>query len=181
MIRQTGGRASAATSTKSMPASLALVKASRTGITPNCSPSTPMTRTGEILICSLIRLFRLLVGGIVKPSTRMEWDEWLRHDPETRGPCGPSALQPNTPVGPWQTASGDRNGARRRRSFYSFYHEKPILRKTRFFFSGLRRRPAPANAPSQRPQPTVLTRRQAANTGGDLRWRTVGIRCPGRP
>src|ERR1043165_4488321 len=55
MMRQTGGSALGATSTKSKPCSRARRTASRVSMTPNCSPSSPMTRTSGTRILSLMR------------------------------------------------------------------------------------------------------------------------------
>lgn len=55
-MRQTGGRSFGATSTKSSPTSRARRSASSTGMIPNCAPSSPITRTGEMRICSLTRV-----------------------------------------------------------------------------------------------------------------------------
>src|SRR5262245_59245743 len=55
MILQTGGRSSAATSTRSIPDCLASSKASAVGIAPSSSPANVTTRTGVMRICSLIR------------------------------------------------------------------------------------------------------------------------------
>src|SRR6266849_8736676 len=56
MIFTTGGRASGATSTRSRPRSTAAARASSTGITPNCSPSFEITRTGLMRICRFTRV-----------------------------------------------------------------------------------------------------------------------------
>ena len=45
MMRHTGGRAVGDTSTRSSPLDCAMVSASRTGMTPICWPSSPITRT----------------------------------------------------------------------------------------------------------------------------------------
>ena len=55
IMRQTGGSAVAATSTRSKPFSRASRTASRVSITPSCSPSSPMTRTCGTRILSLMR------------------------------------------------------------------------------------------------------------------------------
>src|SRR5579871_2684180 len=57
MIRQTGGRAVGATSTRSSPASRAIRKASAVETMPTCSSLSFIKRIGEILICSLWRKF----------------------------------------------------------------------------------------------------------------------------
>ena len=55
-MRQTGGLASGETSTKSSSFSSAKLSASAIGKTPNCSPSSSMTRTSGTLISSLMRV-----------------------------------------------------------------------------------------------------------------------------
>ena len=54
MIRQTGGTAIGATSTRSRSWALARWSASDVFTTPNCSPSGPTSRTSGTWICSLI-------------------------------------------------------------------------------------------------------------------------------
>src|SRR6476620_8520495 len=56
MIRQTGGRASAATSTRSRDAWLAISCAWARGTTPRFSPSASISRTDSARIASLIRV-----------------------------------------------------------------------------------------------------------------------------
>src|SRR4051794_28559114 len=57
MIRQTGGRAWGATSTRSRPASRAMRSASAVETMPTCSSLSLTSRIGEIRICSLWRKF----------------------------------------------------------------------------------------------------------------------------
>ena len=62
MTRQTGGLASGATSTRSRSASEATSIALDVEMTPNCSPVSEMTRTGDTLICSLtLKFFSIAV------------------------------------------------------------------------------------------------------------------------
>src|SRR6266567_5469735 len=56
MILTTGGRASGATSTRSRPRCCAAASASSTVITPSCSPSGAITRSGLIRICRFTRV-----------------------------------------------------------------------------------------------------------------------------
>src|SRR5690606_11778565 len=56
MIRQTGGSAFGAISTKSTPSCSARRKASAVLTIPSCSPSTPIRRTSGMRISALIRL-----------------------------------------------------------------------------------------------------------------------------
>src|SRR5450432_3145985 len=65
MIRQTGGRAVGATSTRSSPASRAMRKASPVEVLPTFSSSALIRKMGEILICSLWRKF---VGMALTPK-----------------------------------------------------------------------------------------------------------------
>src|SRR5688500_1918394 len=60
MMRQTGGSAVAATSTKSSPCERASWTASRVFMMPSCSPSAAMTRTCGTRILSLMRV----AGGL---------------------------------------------------------------------------------------------------------------------
>lgn len=55
MIRQTGGLARSATSTRSSSRARARFSASGSGLMPSCSPSEEMTRTSRARIFSLIR------------------------------------------------------------------------------------------------------------------------------
>lgn len=57
MIRQTGGRAVGATSTRSRPASRAIFRASAVETEPSFSSLSLIRKMGEILICSLWRKF----------------------------------------------------------------------------------------------------------------------------
>jgi hypothetical protein len=57
MIRQTGGRAFGATSTRSSPASRALRSASAVLVEPIFCSCSSIRKIGEILICSLCRKF----------------------------------------------------------------------------------------------------------------------------
>src|SRR5438093_875813 len=59
MIRQTGGAASGATSTRSSPSSSASLRAASGVMIPSCAPEEPMTRTSRALIRSLTRVFRM--------------------------------------------------------------------------------------------------------------------------
>src|SRR5262245_26435435 len=65
MIRQTGGRAVGATSTRSRPASRAMRKASAVEVGPTFSSCALIRKIGEILICSLWRKF---VGMAATPK-----------------------------------------------------------------------------------------------------------------
>src|SRR5262249_36543270 len=61
MIRQTGGLAVGAISTRSRAASRAFWSASAIGTTPRGSPASPMRRTSFQRICSLTRMFFLSI------------------------------------------------------------------------------------------------------------------------
>src|SRR5689334_12597733 len=61
MIRQTGGFAVGAISTRSRLASRAFSSASDMGTTPRGSPASPMRRTSFHRICSLTRMFFLSI------------------------------------------------------------------------------------------------------------------------
>src|SRR5215470_15935354 len=61
MIRQTGGVAVGAISTKSRPASRAFWRASAITTMPSASPSAPISRTSFQRICSLTRMFFLSI------------------------------------------------------------------------------------------------------------------------
>src|SRR6516162_9667982 len=61
MIRQTGGLAVGAISTRSRAASRAFCRASAMGTTPIASPSAPMRRTSFQRICSLTRMLFLSI------------------------------------------------------------------------------------------------------------------------
>src|SRR5262245_13431560 len=61
MIRQTGGWAVGAISTRSWPASRAFTSASAIATTPRASPSAPIRRTSFHRICSLMRMFFLSI------------------------------------------------------------------------------------------------------------------------
>src|SRR5688572_22029211 len=65
MIRQTGGLAMGATSTRSRSASLAMTSASGRLLIPNCAPSASIRRTSRALIRSL-----LLVSAAVPAAMR---------------------------------------------------------------------------------------------------------------
>jgi hypothetical protein len=57
MIRQTGGRAVGATSTRSRPASRAMRSASAVDVLPTFSSAALIRKIGEMRICSLWRKF----------------------------------------------------------------------------------------------------------------------------
>src|ERR1700730_6846203 len=61
MIRQTGGLAVGAISTRSRPASFDFTRASALGTTPSASPSAPIRRTSSHRICSLTRMLFLSI------------------------------------------------------------------------------------------------------------------------
>src|SRR5215467_12851308 len=61
MIRQTGGLAVGAISTKSRLASLAFCRASAIATIPSASPASPIRRTSFHRICSLTRMFFLSI------------------------------------------------------------------------------------------------------------------------
>src|SRR5215472_8438510 len=61
MIRQTGGLAVGAISTKSSAASLAFCSASAIATIPSASPDSPIKRTSFQRICSLTRMFFLSI------------------------------------------------------------------------------------------------------------------------
>src|SRR5215471_6001364 len=69
MIRQTGGWAVGAISTRSCPASRALTSASDMATTPSASPSAPIRRTSFHRICSLMRMFFLSIFHLRRQFT----------------------------------------------------------------------------------------------------------------
>src|SRR3954469_2536790 len=78
MMRQTGGRASGATSTRSRPCSSAISIARSIGMIPTCSPSGLITRTGLMRIWRLTRSFSLMA--------RLRWGRGNKNGPEGSGP-----------------------------------------------------------------------------------------------
>src|ERR1700759_4982266 len=64
MIRQTGGEACGATSTRSRSAARAMARASGSGLMPTCSPSAETKRTSRARIRSLIRGSVVTGGGM---------------------------------------------------------------------------------------------------------------------
>src|SRR6266568_9544268 len=67
-MRQTGGTAVGATSTRSSPFSWARLSAWDVGMTPSCCPSSSMTRTSRILIISLIRRSLAIVRPLLQQT-----------------------------------------------------------------------------------------------------------------
>src|SRR5436190_24347022 len=91
MMRQTGGTAVAAISTRSSPLVRAMASACGGGMMPSCVPSSSMTRTSRTLMRSLTRVRssrRGLRSNAIKPPTYMG----LRPKPRlvaSGGPCAP--------------------------------------------------------------------------------------------
>src|SRR3954454_1916021 len=101
MIRQTGGTAVGAISTRSRAASRAFTRASAMVTTPSGSPSAPMRRTSFHRICSLTRMFFLSISHL-----RNQFLTGLRHG----DPRGTHELQERKRAGVRSVADphGDR-------------------------------------------------------------------------
>jgi len=93
-MRQTGGRAVGATSTRSSPASRAWRRASAVETTPTCSSFSLIRRTGEMRICSLWRKFVEIRGSPIKPGPR--WKRQLRRG-QASPPCHSSMTAADLP------------------------------------------------------------------------------------
>src|SRR5262249_5132180 len=78
MIRQTGGLAVGAISTRSRLASFAFSSASAIGTTPSASPNSPMRRTSFHRICSLTRMFFLSILHLRDDLLRFSFDRLTR-------------------------------------------------------------------------------------------------------
>src|SRR6185503_5116114 len=78
MIRQTGGCAVGAISTRSSPASRAFWRASDMTTTPSASPSAPISRTSFQRICSLTRMLFLSIFHLRKKLRLPRRDRGLR-------------------------------------------------------------------------------------------------------
>src|SRR5262249_52436144 len=79
MIRQTGGLAVGAISTRSRLASLAFSRASAIGTTPSASPASPIRRTSFHRICSLTRMLFLSILHLRDDLLRFSFDRLTRN------------------------------------------------------------------------------------------------------
>src|SRR6187200_1370772 len=104
MIRQTGGVAVGAISTRSSAASRAFWRASCMATTPRGSPSAPIRRTSFHRICSLTRMFFLSIFHL-----RNQFLTALRHG----HPCGSGEFEERHGSAFGAVAQADRDGARR--------------------------------------------------------------------
>src|SRR5512145_1860872 len=105
MIRQTGGCAVGAISTRSRPASFAFASASAITTMPSASPSAPISRTSFQRICSLTRILFLSIFHLRKKLRAPRRDRGLRGRKELFDRQG--ARVPAVP-------QADGHGARRR-------------------------------------------------------------------
>src|SRR5215472_9679560 len=79
MIRQTGGLAVGAISTRSRLAARAFSRASAIGTTPSASPPSPMSRTSFHRICSLTRMLFLSILHLRDDLLRFLLDRFTRN------------------------------------------------------------------------------------------------------
>src|SRR5215831_197152 len=121
MIRQTGGFAVGAISTRSRAASRAFWRASAMGTTPIASPSAPINRTSFQRICSLTRMFFLSIFHLREISDQflpLLGDRLLRGPQELHEAHGSG-------VSPVAQAHGDR--IRRRLLLAHDQHARRLL------------------------------------------------------
>src|SRR5918996_333953 len=78
-MRQTGGAAVGATSTRSSPFSCASASACAVGMTPSCWPSSSMTRTSRIRIISLTRRSLAMVDPLLQQTSHLTDDGRVAH------------------------------------------------------------------------------------------------------
>lgn len=132
MMRQTGGCEVGATSTRSSSDSSAFASASRTAITPSCSPSAPITRISRARIRSFTRGSRSM---LLTPPQRTK-KEWPTATPQ-------QSRRSSSVTGPGSSPAGEK-----RMASTLIYHNDPEYSTGRLRAS-TRARSSPAGLPTE--------------------------------